>query len=278
MAPYPRRAVLGKLAAGCSVGIVAGNVSLPQTASRRGDHQPRLIAHRGCTDEAPENTLPAVRRAGRAVDAVEVDVRRAGSGELVAIHDATVDHVTGASGAVDALSLEELQSLSVGGTDASIPTLESLFEVVPDSTAFVFELKTSGLVDDVLSLADDHPHEVLLSSFDSSIVAAATDAGAETALIVRETWLGRRFRDVAASDIPLYPRQPVREFLETALSLECRAIHPRLELCLETDLVARAHENGLLVEPWTITTAGQATDLAAIGVDGLITDRCTALF
>jgi glycerophosphoryl diester phosphodiesterase len=59
--------------------------------------------------------------------------------------------------------------------------------------------------------------------------------------------------------------------------LDCVAIHPRLELCLRTDLVERAHERGLLIEPWTITTTAQADRLRSVGVDGLISDICAPL-
>ena len=60
----------------------------------------RLIAHRGFAAVHPENTVRAVRAAARVADAVEVDVRRCATGELVVIHDATVDRVTDGTGPV----------------------------------------------------------------------------------------------------------------------------------------------------------------------------------
>ena len=54
----------------------------------------RLIAHRGFAETFPENTVLAVREAARWADAIEVDVRRCGSGEIVCLHDATVDRVS----------------------------------------------------------------------------------------------------------------------------------------------------------------------------------------
>ena len=118
----------------------------------------------------------------------------------------------------------------------------------------------------------------MLSSFDPHVVATASEAGAEAAYIARETWTGRRFRGVVdRTSIPVYPRQPVDSILETALEAGCVAVHPRLELCLRTDLIERAHDASLRVEPWTITDESQARKLADVGVDGLITDVCTPL-
>lgn len=57
----------------------------------------RLIAHRGFAATAPENTIAAVQSAADHADAVEFDVQRCGSGELVVIHDDTIDRVTGTS-------------------------------------------------------------------------------------------------------------------------------------------------------------------------------------
>ena len=278
MAPErSRREFVRNASLGCVVGTVGIRLSLYRPSPRKRD-PPRIVGHRGCALEAPENTLAAVEHASQSADAVELDVRRAGSGELVVFHDETVDRITGGTGAVEAHTLEELGELSILETEESIPRLESVFESVPTSTSLVLDLKETGLVDDALTLVNGFDHDVLLSSFDQSVVENVSEAGADSALIVRETWLARRARGlVARTSIPVYLQQPVNRLVETAIDLGCVAIHPRFELCLRTPLVERAHERGLLVEPWTITNTQQATKLADIGVDGLITDVCTPL-
>ncbi|NGM70548.1 glycerophosphodiester phosphodiesterase [Natronolimnobius sp. AArcel1] len=238
--------------------------------------EPRLIGHRGCAAEFPENTLIAVENAAETVDAIEIDLRRAATGEVVVIHDATVDRVTNGTGAVADLTASELQTLSVLETDVGVPLLEDIFEVVPAAVDVVLDLKVSGLVDDVLETVAAHPHDVLLSSFEPSIVRTATKAGADTALILRESMIARPFRLVGTT-VPIYPRQDVAGMIDQAVSLDCVAIHPRLELCLRTSLVERAHERDLRVEPWTVDTVEVGDQLRSSGVDGLITDVCTGL-
>ncbi|WP_252699839.1 glycerophosphodiester phosphodiesterase [Natronosalvus vescus] len=272
-----RREFVRDASLGCVVGTTGVRLTLHRPPNRDTE-PPRLVGHRGCALEAPENTLAAVEHSSRVADAVEVDVRRAGSGELVVFHDDTLDRVTDGTGALESHTLEELRDFTVLESDESIPRLEAVFETAPASTSLVLDLKERGIVPDVLDLAAGFDHDVLISSFDQSIVETASTAGADCALIVRETWLARRARGVVArTSVPVYIRQPVNQLLETALELECVAIHPRLELCLRTPLVERAHERGLLVEPWTITSPEEARKLAESGVDGLITDVCAAL-
>jgi len=97
----------------------------------------RLIAHRGFADRYPENTLRAVREASRFADEVEVDVRRCDSGELVVVHDCTVDRVTDEEGAVAHHSLAELRALDVLGTGEGVPTLAEVLSAVPPTVWIV---------------------------------------------------------------------------------------------------------------------------------------------
>lgn len=263
-------------------GLVAGVTALGFTRfsfsrkPRRNRRDPRIIGHRGCAGEYPENTLTGIEHAASTVDAIEVDLRRSATDDVVVIHDATVDRVTDGAGRVDEHSGDELRDLSVLGTGEGVPLLHEVFDVAPSTVDLVFDLKVEGLVNDVLAEVETRPHDVLLSSFDRSIVRAATDAGADTALIRRESRLARPFRSVARS-VPIYPEQDVLRWIDAATELGCVALHPRLETCLRTDLVDRARAKDLRVEPWTITEVAEAEDLRSAGVDGLITDVCTDL-
>ena len=270
-----RRDVLRDGTIAVAAAPVLAHLSLSR--SRTGERtDPRLIGHRGCAAEYPENTLIALENAAETVDAVEVDLRQAATGDVVVVHDATVDRVTDGTGAVADLTAAELQALSVLETDEGVPLLEDVFEVVPAAVDVVLDLKVSGLVDDVLETAAAYPHDVLLSSFEPSIVRSASDAGADTALILRESTLAQLFRPIG-SRVPIYPRQDVDGMVDRVASLGCVAIHPRLELCLRTPLVERAHERGLRVEPWTVDAVAVGERLRSSGVDGLITDVCTGL-
>jgi glycerophosphoryl diester phosphodiesterase len=94
---------------------------------------PLLVGHRGACDVAPENTMPSFERALRdGADIVEADVRLSADGEVMVVHDATVDRTTNGMGLVAAMTRAELQALDAGSWfDASyrgahIPTLTEL--------------------------------------------------------------------------------------------------------------------------------------------------------
>lgn len=213
----------------------------------------RLLAHRGFAAEAPENTVAAVRRAAERADAVEVDVRRCGSGELVVVHDATVDRVTDGSGAVADLSLDELRALDVLQSGEGVPALSDVLDAIPADTAVNLELKEPDLAADALEAARDADSDLLVSSFSPAVIreVAGVDPDVPTALVCSHH-----------ADHPAW----------TANELGCDALHPSVALCLTTRTVRRAHEHGLDVNAWTVARRPVARLLATCGVDGVIAD------
>ena len=208
------------------------------------------IAHRGFAETNPENTLAAVRAAGEepAADAVEVDVRRCGSGELVVIHDGTVDRVTGGTGRVADLALARLRGLDVLGTGAGIPTLAEVLEAT--AVPLNVELKERGLAGDALALADEAGTDAWYSAFDPVAVEEVREHGGDAALLFAE--------DAA-------------DALERARRLDCAAVHPHHSLC-DAAFVGRARAAGLAVNAWTVRSHRTAAALAEAGVDGGIAD------
>ncbi|GGN22500.1 glycerophosphodiester phosphodiesterase [Halarchaeum nitratireducens] len=214
----------------------------------------RTIAHRGCAEQYPENTVHAIRRVAAHVDAVEVDVRRCASGELVVVHDATIDRVADRCGRVADLTYADLADCDVLDTGDGVPTLEAVFDAVPSDLALNVELKETGLADDVAALAGGHDHDVLVSSF-------LVDALHES-------------RGVApALDRALLFDDDRETPLDVAAEIECTAVHPSVARCLATPIVERAHERGFDVNAWTVRTVADAERLAERGVDGIIVDR-----
>lgn len=108
---------------------------------------PIIFAHRGASAHAPENTLAAFELAiEQGADGIELDAKLSADGQVVVIHDATVDRTTGAHGRVKDMSLTELHSLDAGGffsekfKNEKIPTLEEVFETVGKRTFINVEL------------------------------------------------------------------------------------------------------------------------------------------
>lgn len=207
------------------------------------------IAHRGFGEVNPENTLAAVNAAVAAgADGIELDVRRCGSGEPVVVHDETVDRVTDASGPVAGFSADELAALSVLDSGEGVPTVEAVCRATPSSVCLNLELKEHGLAAETVDIARQHDCDLLLSSQSAAALA-------EVEAVPR----GYIFHDAPAL------------LLREAVDLGCTAVHPHWHLCTDSFLAA-AHERGLTVNAWTVSSRHVAVDLATVGVDGFITD------
>lgn len=214
-----------------------------------------VIAHRGFADERPENTLEAVRYAAPRADGIEVDVRRCGSGELVCVHDETLERVTDGAVTDDVgrLDWEQLRSVSIGPSDVRVPRLADVLEAVPADVRLHVELKERGLAPDLLGLLEGFDGSAIVSSFDP------------TAL-----WQVQSLTDRVALAY-VFGDDPDRG-LETAAELGCVAVHPSAALCRETAIVDRAHERGFAVNAWTVESRLEAARLALAGVDGVFSD------
>ena len=109
----------------------------------------KVWAHRGASGYAPENTLEAFELAARQkADGVELDVQLSKDGELVVIHDETIDRVTDGKGKVKDFTVRELKSFKANQThpeyaNAIIPTLEEVYDLLkPIGLKINVELKT----------------------------------------------------------------------------------------------------------------------------------------
>lgn len=125
------------LIAGAALASAGSAAAQDAVADRlRDPGQVIVVAHRGCVGQAPEVSIASIHAcAGKGIHAVEMDVRTSRDGQLVAIHDATVERTTDGQGAVAEMSLAELQQLrlrrgnggkSVVVTDQVLPTLRDM--------------------------------------------------------------------------------------------------------------------------------------------------------
>lgn len=148
-----------------------------------------VAAHRGLSSKWPENTMVAFQKAIDAgVDQIETDVRITKDGELVLIHDATVDRTSYSTGRVDGYTFEELRKIDVGKiqnmTGYQIPTLIELMELVKDHPTMTLDLElkeypTEGheeiaysVADRVLAIVDQYHFEdrIVINSFSGKLL------------------------------------------------------------------------------------------------------------
>lgn len=224
-------------------------MSLPGEASNV-----QITAHRSFGDSYPENTVCAARSAARFADAVEIDVRRCGSGELVISHWDNVELVTDGDGDVGDLPATELAALEVEESDCGIPLFTEVLEAIPPEVGINVELKETGIVADALAVLEDADNEVVVSSLHPDPL-----------------WRSRMLDE----SIPLafnFDVRPEANF-DTAKALDCEYVNPHWTLCFATDLVDRAHEAGMEVHAWPVGSRVLAWALIRRGVDGLIMTR-----
>lgn len=234
---------------------------------------PMLIAHRGGSLEAPENTLAAFRHAIQlGMRFVELDVQMTADGELVVIHDETVDRTTNGHGPVAAYTLEELRKLDAGShfgvqfAGERIPTLREVLEMCTDAwVGVVVELKSPalypGLVEKTAALIDEMrrrgAENIWCISFDHSAI--------------------EQMRGIDAT-IPLgYLYEPnEQEFIEPDAQVQAYCPYFRTALAYP-DQVAKAHELGKLVFVYTVDQEQDMRALLAAGIDGMVSDRPSVL-
>lgn len=111
------------------------------------DHY-RQVAHRGLHDRElgiPENSLPAFARAVEQGKAIELDLHATADNRLVVLHDFQLKRMTGVPGIVEEWTLEDLRKLRLQGTDAQIPTLDEVLELVDGRVPLLLEIKSERL-------------------------------------------------------------------------------------------------------------------------------------
>ena len=239
--------------------------------------RPLILAHRGASRSAPENTLAAFRLAPHlGADGIELDVQLSKDGEVVVIHDSTVDKTTDGHGRVEDLTLAELESLDAGSWYAAefagerIPTLARVLQELGPRLVFNIELKPATLFGDrlaaeVIRLVEDAAlvERVIISSFNPLAL-----------------WRVRRLSPHISTGLLYAPDSPLhlrRRWLQPLA--RPAALHPRWDT-LDGPGVAAAHRRGLAVRPWTCDDPDGLRRLIGWGVDAIITnvpDRARAL-
>ncbi len=138
-----------------------------------------VAAHRGHHAHLPENSIAGLRSAARlGVDFVEIDVRHTADGALVLMHDSDVDRTTDGTGAVDGLTLAQIEALTLDGTDptdpeeARVPTFEQALEAAREEGLLLYvDQKTSFTSDVIAAIAAQDAWNLALVRDDLIVVA-----------------------------------------------------------------------------------------------------------
>jgi glycerophosphoryl diester phosphodiesterase len=219
----------------------------------------QIIAHRGASGLAPENTLKAIRLAlTLGAQAIEIDVQRA-DGELWVFHDRRLERCTNGGGVLTAQSRAYLAGLDAGEGEP-IPTLWQVMEAIAGKAELHIELKGAQTADEVARLTRRAEAELGFTPAHWVVSSFHHPELARFAALRPEIRLG-----ALTSTIPLTLAKFAAEL--GAWSLNCD-----LDF-VDAALVMDAHRRGLKVLVYTVDHTADLAALAAMGVDGIFTNR-----
>jgi glycerophosphoryl diester phosphodiesterase len=224
------------------------------------------VGHRGAKGHAPENTLASFKKGVElGVDAVETDVHLSADGQLVVIHDHTVDRTTNGKGFVKDMTVEQLKQLDAGlwydprFAGERILTLPELLEWAKDRVPVAIEIKNGpiyypGIGSKTVTLLREYGmlQQAMLVSFDHFVLRECKMMEPEVATGI--LYAARLVNPVGA-----------------AQAAGADALHPHWSY-VTPDLIEMAHTAGLAVSPWCPNDLPTIKYLEAMGVDSIGTD------
>jgi len=222
-----------------------------------------VIAHRGASSIAPENTLKAFKKAIELkADCIEFDVHKSKDGEIVIMHDANTFRATGRSGLIKEMTLEELRLLDCGDGE-KIPTLRELVRLAKGKIGLNCEVKVRGIAEQIIKILneEDSLETTIISSFKHDVLLKIQKLEPQIKLASLEptrtgwikSWLSRK------------------KLIRVAIKNKFYAINPFFKLVNEK-FINKAHNNNLKVFPWTVNSDSAIMKLINLGVNGIITN------
>lgn len=237
---------------------------------------PLVIAHRGASGYAPENTIAAVQKAlEMQIAMIEIDVHLTRDHQLAVIHDATIDRTTNGKGAVKELEMSYLKSLDAGSwfsddfSGEQIPTLEEVMQHIDGKSILLIEIKPTWTGDhstekQVLALIRKYKAHAwcIVQSFDSNVL--------ENMRVLDPTI---ELHKLVVGNMPLLPLHYDTKWRWGSIMKykQYAAVNPYYKL-LSKSKVKRLHKRGQKVFSWTIDDTEKIAKTARKGVDGIITN------
>lgn len=224
-----------------------------------------IIAHRGASFDAPENTIEAFQLGlDQGADAIECDVRLSSDGELVVIHDADLQRVAGVDRAVSELTVAELKS-----HDSRIPTLKEVLELVSAAHRIFIEVKIGlpAIAPLKKLLADTQVplSQIVLMEFDLDTVIAMKKSFPETEVL----WLNK----FPLLSFPWQRKRALKQILQTAKQEGLDGVNLQNISQVNAGIIRSCKKQSLRCYCWTVDGPFRAASLIGNGIDGIATNR-----
>ncbi len=219
----------------------------------------KIFGHRGAAGLVAENTLESITKALElGVDGIEIDVHRCKSGEIVVIHDETLDRTTNGTGKVSDYTWSELKRFrTIEGY--SIPLLHQVLDLIDAKCTLNIELKGIGTALPTI----EHLEKQIKSSrwsYDNFIISSF-----DHSQLVQIKAVTSKFR------LGVLTEENIANVVQVAVQLNAFSIHPPIS-SLTKDAVTLAKKQGYQVFVWTVNTKPLILQSKSWNVDGIITD------
>ncbi len=216
------------------------------------------IAHRGASGHEPENTLAAFKKALEFhVDMIELDVHKCKSGEIVVIHDGTVNRTTNGRGKVNKHTLKQLKSLNAGNGE-KIPTLQEVIDLVKKKAIININIKDAGATSATFEIIKNNLTKGIIA--ENSVILSAERMG-----IVRTAHRAQLVTTIPS--LIFFPR--VFIWFLKRMNPYAIEIYKRV---VSKQIVEIAHSIGTKVYVWTVNSPEEIHRMKQLGVDGIISD------
>jgi glycerophosphoryl diester phosphodiesterase len=232
-----------------------------------------IIAHRGASFDAPENTVAALRLGfEQGADAGELDVRLSKDGRIVVIHDADTARISGGKSPVNEQTADELRALDAGqwgkwkgsAFAEKIPQLVEILAIVPAGKRLFIESKAGPEIvnelERVLRASGLAPEQLPLITFDL-----------ETARILKLRLPAHEVSWIV--DYSVTGSLPIDELIQSAKAAGLDGLDLNYKFPMNAAFVQKVHATGLKLYTWTVDDPAVAKSLAAAGLDGITTNR-----
>lgn len=233
---------------------------------------PLVISHRGANKVAPQNTIPAFKKAVEFnADGIETDVHLSKDGQIVICHNYNVDATSNGVGEISQMTFDALRKLDFGSyfnpafKGVTLPTLTELLEVVKNMTMINIEIKAPKSKNDIVKRTIDEVYRfgleknVIISCFEPECIRESKEIAPEikTGLLYERGELGEEIMNFGVA--------------KYCCQLNADAAHPE-HILMTSELIADLHNNGIKVNPWTVNSREDIIKYTEWGCDALITD------
>jgi glycerophosphoryl diester phosphodiesterase len=240
-----------------------------------------IMAHRGASADAPENTLSSFKLGyEQGADADELDIHLTKDGKIVISHDPNTKRTAGVDKKIADQTLDELRKLDAGkwgkwagkGFSDKLPTLDEVMAIVPKDKRLLIEIKTHNEIlpalAESLKKSNLSPKQTIFISFNYDVIEEIKKQFPDRLAF----WLHDYKKDKKTNEFP-----KLDDVIAKAKAAKADGLDLNFNFPLDAAAVKKIKDAGLQCHVWTVDDAAKARELAKAGVDSITTNRPGAL-